>query len=86
MPPREEDRTASCRRILHLGFFPVRQRIQRCPRGGHLHKRQIAILRLNIHPAATVGNHVDGIAQIEGVEHGKLDAVGGGGAPAPLAR
>jgi MFS family permease len=66
------------RRILRVGFQPVVQGIQRCARGGHLHKRQIAILRLNIHPAAAVGNHVDGIAQIEGVKHGKLDAVVGG--------
>ena len=60
------------------GFPASRQGYESCARGGHLHKRQIAILWLNIHPAAAVGNHVDGVAQIEGVKHGKLDAVVGG--------
>jgi hypothetical protein len=34
-----------------------------------------AILRLEVDPAAAVGNDVDGIAEIQRIQHGEFDAV-----------
>ena len=58
-----------------LRFPPVIEGIQRGARGGHLHKRLAAVLRLKVHPAAAVGNNVDRVAERQSIQHGKLHAI-----------
>lgn len=58
-----------------LGFQPVIKGVERSSGGGHFHKGNGAVLRLQVDAATAVGDHVDGVAQIQRIKHGKLNAV-----------
>ncbi len=53
-----------------LSFPPVVEGIEHGARGGHLHKRLAAVLRLQIYAATAVGDDVDRVAQRQGIQHG----------------
>lgn len=59
----EEDPARGRRGGSSLSFPPVVEGIERGARGGHLHKRLAAVLRLQIYAATAVGDDVDRVAQ-----------------------
>lgn len=74
----EEDPARGRRGGSGLRFPPVIEGIQRGARGGHLHKRLAAVLRLQVNAATAVDDDIDHIAQRQGIQHGEFDAVIGG--------
>ncbi len=61
-----------------MSFPPVVEGIQRAPAAAISIKRLAAVLRLQIYAATAVGDDVDRVAQRQGIQHGKFDAVVGG--------